>query len=164
MSRYWNDIYLVSDDELEHYGVLGMKWGVRRYQNADGSYTAKGLKRKQKQEHKANKKDSDRASKYSSTLSDDEINKRINRLNSEKRLKELNREVNHPFASKVKSAASSNTAKVAGAVITATAVVVGKKAITKVLGKKLDGAVAKEGAQMVQEIFGMAKKMAFPKK
>ena len=28
-----------------HYGVLGMKWGVRRYQNADGSLTAAGKKK-----------------------------------------------------------------------------------------------------------------------
>lgn len=36
---------IVSDPNmLEHYGVLGMKWGIRRYQNPDGSLTSLGKK------------------------------------------------------------------------------------------------------------------------
>lgn len=44
------------NNELYHHGILGQKWGVRRYQNEDGSLTNAGRRRYIK--------DSERASKY----------------------------------------------------------------------------------------------------
>lgn len=33
---------IYENDELKHWGILGMHWGVRRYQNPDGSLTPEG--------------------------------------------------------------------------------------------------------------------------
>ena len=47
MSTY---VIIPNDSDLYHHGIKGQRWGVRRYQNYDGSYTKKGLKRYQESE------------------------------------------------------------------------------------------------------------------
>lgn len=48
MHEYFYGMYDSDDSEefLEHHGILGMKWGIRRFQNEDGTLKAAGKKRR----------------------------------------------------------------------------------------------------------------------
>lgn len=79
----------IMDNELYHYGILGMKWGIRRYQNKDGSLTEEGKKRQARQALKKERLDD---YKNRSTFSDSDLNKKIARLNLEKQYRDITNE------------------------------------------------------------------------
>ncbi len=102
-------------NELMHYGIRGQKWGIRRFQNPDGTLTAAGrrrygtvenlergmtLKQANKQEQRraktidkavkaATKGDTKAVMKIQKELSNDDIQSVINRVNLAKRLSDV---------------------------------------------------------------------------
>lgn len=78
-------------NELTHWGIKGMKWGVRRYQNKDGSLTPAGEKRRKKLEAEVEKLGGGKKSSDSDTprkktvgeMTDDELRERTNRMQLE---------------------------------------------------------------------------------
>jgi hypothetical protein len=96
----------MNSNELMHHGVLGMHWGVRRYQNKDGSLTAAGRKRadkldseyqrltgkklaKKKSSADVKKTESKPKSKSIGEMTNEEIQEKINRITLEQNLKSL---------------------------------------------------------------------------
>lgn len=73
----------MENSELKHYGIKGMKWGVRRFQNADGTYTEAGKKRAAAAEKKT-------------PMSDEELAARVRRLTMEKQYSKLSKESKPP--------------------------------------------------------------------
>lgn len=83
----------MNGDYLAHHGIIGMKWGIRRYQNADGSLTSTGRKRRSMiyDENANNATKKKNTEKKLKDMTDDELKIRITRLELEKRFKDLSK-------------------------------------------------------------------------
>jgi hypothetical protein len=113
MSRYFNE--LSSSDYLEHFGVLGMHWGVRKSFNR----LSRSIKRnhRNKQEISKIKKSRKQAYKNRYLLSDDDLNKYAMRYAKEKQFKDLSNEDLKPVRTLVKNVLTNEGQKAVSTVI-----------------------------------------------
>ena len=75
-----SDGNFISENELYHWGVKGMKWGVRRYQNPDGTLTPAGRRRLEKKDQKWAKKNTDNITSKAKKASQRELDAYGNEL------------------------------------------------------------------------------------
>lgn len=121
-------------DELMHYGILGMKWGVRR----SDAQLARARKSKKTEEQRMSEKQKRADVKNRGTLTNEELRQKINRLQMEKQLRELtDDELNRgrrEVTSLLKNIGTSTVSKVATTALSGAALY-GLKAVTT---KKFD--------------------------
>lgn len=143
----------MSEDELMHFGIKGMHWGQRRYQNEDGSLTPAGearygkkpgflTRRKNKKkmakvraakQTKQNKNWENESYSKIKNLSDKDLKARIDRLNDEKRYKDLMDQTRNAGQKFVQDILKDAGKKVA----TAALIKVGNHYVNKFLDKKV---------------------------
>lgn len=79
----------MNEPYLVHFGIKGMKWGVRRYQNKDGTLTNAGKKRRKSDDHIRSR---ELKKKKLSELSNAELKELNNRMQLESQYKNLKRQ------------------------------------------------------------------------
>lgn len=139
-------------DEQYHHGIKGQKWGVRRYQNKDGTYTSAGKKRRQAENYSTQQRARDR--KIYGRGAERRINERMLKGESiqSARHNEVERKGRIESAKKIGKTTAKAVLIAGGAAAVAT--VLKKKGIgSKVANEVVTGEVINVGRQVINAIF-----------
>lgn len=90
------------ENELMHWGIKGMKWGVRRYQNKDGSLTPAGKKRYDKEMAKLKEEEKIAKNKLRTQAKLNKLDEKRKEIEALKRGKPIAKSTNKPSKPSVK--------------------------------------------------------------
>lgn len=138
----------MEDDRLVHYGVLGMKWGVRKKRPKKSSGISGYLKRRKsikaakKREANRVKKHEDRDKKPINSMTDKELDNYVKRLQKEKQARDLKKDRMTTGQKIMNDVATQSVTKIG----TSVAYQVGMYAIGKSVNKAFGDEVIKTGS------------------
>lgn len=149
----------MENHELYHYGIKGMRWGIRRTQAQLGHRTTSQNKKKQSviekwKKQRQSKKETEREearkealrNKPVSKMTDSELNERISRLTKERQVLQLQKDVSALTPQKV-SAGKSFLSKFGNEAVVPALTTAGKNVLTKWLEKTAGGKLGLDAAE-----------------
>nr|DAV24904.1 MAG TPA: hypothetical protein [Bacteriophage sp.] len=159
------------DSELYHHGIRGMRWGIRRYQNKDGSLTPAGKKRYDKEMSKLKAEEKVLKNKQKTQAKLDKLETKRKEVEALRKGKPIQKESSEPKKKTISDLSDDELRRVVNRMqleqqyrnLNPAKVTKGKKIADKVVNQVVVPAAMEVGKQAIKQALSKAVKVEPPK-